>query len=155
MNLKSLVAGAVLALVGLHASATSFSGSGALNGTDLQVGPSFSASGAFTASMLFGDATGASAYLTDGTHNYQFLLDSSTSMFGHTFDTYSLGGTLVSGTYSLHVNGASGQYSGGVNYNVPANTLPVAAPVPEPETYAMMLLGLGALGVVGRRRKIK
>lgn len=29
----------------------------------------------------------------------------------------------------------------------------VAAPIPEPETYAMMLAGLGLLGVVARRRK--
>lgn len=31
----------------------------------------------------------------------------------------------------------------------------VAAPIPEPETYAMMLAGLGLLGVVARRRKQK
>jgi hypothetical protein len=31
----------------------------------------------------------------------------------------------------------------------------VAAPVPEPETYAMMLAGLGLLGVMTRRRKQK
>ena len=31
----------------------------------------------------------------------------------------------------------------------------VAAPVPEPETYAMMLAGLGLLGVMARRRKQK
>jgi hypothetical protein len=34
------------------------------------------------------------------------------------------------------------------------STGPIAA-VPEPETYAMMLAGLGALGFVGRRRKAK
>jgi hypothetical protein len=28
-----------------------------------------------------------------------------------------------------------------------------AAPVPEPETYAMLLAGLGALGFIGKRRR--
>ncbi len=32
---------------------------------------------------------------------------------------------------------------------------PVTAPVPEPETYAMMLAGLGLLGFMARRRKQK
>ena len=31
----------------------------------------------------------------------------------------------------------------------------IFAPVPEPETYAMMLAGLGLLGFIGRRRKQK
>jgi len=31
----------------------------------------------------------------------------------------------------------------------------VAAPVPEPETYAMMLAGLGLMGAIARRRKSK
>jgi hypothetical protein len=31
----------------------------------------------------------------------------------------------------------------------------VAAPIPEPEAYAMMLAGLGLLGVAARRRKQK
>ncbi|MBK9347843.1 MAG: PEP-CTERM sorting domain-containing protein [Burkholderiales bacterium] len=29
------------------------------------------------------------------------------------------------------------------------------APVPEPETYAMLLAGLGVMGAVARRRKAK
>jgi hypothetical protein len=29
----------------------------------------------------------------------------------------------------------------------------VSVPIPEPETYAMLLAGLGLLGVVARRRK--
>lgn len=55
---------------------------------------------------------------------------------------------LSSGSYYLKVAGqvvgaAGGSYSG---------TL-VLAPVPEPETYAMLLGGLGLIGVVARRRK--
>ncbi len=33
--------------------------------------------------------------------------------------------------------------------------LTVAAPIPEPETYALMLAGLGAVGFVARRRKLR
>jgi hypothetical protein len=54
---------------------------------------------------------------------------------------------LTPGQYHLDmtgfVNGAAGQYSVGLQ----------AAPVPEPETYALMLAGLGAVGFVARRRK--
>ena len=34
-------------------------------------------------------------------------------------------------------------------------TLEAAAPIPEPETYAMLLAGLGLLGFAARRRKLK
>jgi hypothetical protein len=44
-----------------------------------------------------------------------------------------------------------GQDTFGVD-EITLNT-PVAAPVPEPETYAMMLAGLGLLGFAARRRK--
>jgi hypothetical protein len=40
---------------------------------------------------------------------------------------------------------------GGISLSVNS----VAAPVPEPETYAMMLAGLGLLGVFARRKKQK
>jgi hypothetical protein len=38
---------------------------------------------------------------------------------------------------------------------VPVSDIVPASPVPEPETYAMMLAGLGLLGVMARRRKQK
>ncbi|MBL8352816.1 MAG: PEP-CTERM sorting domain-containing protein [Burkholderiaceae bacterium] len=51
------------------------------------------------------------------------------------------------GTFVLEVSGTAG--AGGASYG--GNI--VAIPVPEPETYAMMLAGLGALGFLARRRK--
>jgi len=45
----------------------------------------------------------------------------------------------------------NGEYEGTITFNFG----PVAAPVPEPETYAMLLAGLGLLGFVARRRKLK
>jgi hypothetical protein len=55
-------------------------------------------------------------------------------------------GTLLSG-YS--VSSASG-FDWTSAYGAP----PVTAPIPEPETYAMLLAGLGLLGFVARRRQL-
>ena len=66
------------------------------------------------------------------------------------WSTFSYSGAAVPGNYWLNVAGykintASGGYAGTITTN------PVAA-VPEPETYAMMLAGLGLLGFSARRR---
>ena len=42
-------------------------------------------------------------------------------------------------------------YSG--RYDMGLDDVRMTAAVPEPETYALMLAGLGALGAVARRRK--
>ncbi|MBJ7311435.1 FxDxF family PEP-CTERM protein [Rugamonas sp. CCM 8940] len=56
---------------------------------------------------------------------------------------------LVAGSYTLQVNGYvvaadGGSYSGNIG----------VSPVPEADTYAMLLAGLGLVGVVARRRKV-
>ncbi len=56
-------------------------------------------------------------------------------------------GSTSSASYALHIAGTSigpATYSGEVA---------VASAVPEPETYGMMLAGLGLMGFVARRRK--
>jgi len=65
---------------------------------------------------------------------------------------------LVSGSYQLLVAGNVTK-SSGFGFDVPVGYLgalttnAVVSPVPEPETYAMLLLGLSAIGWIVRRRK--
>jgi hypothetical protein len=55
--------------------------------------------------------------------------------------------------FDTFVAGGGEGGSTGWSYSITINQ--VAAPIPEPETYALMLAGLGALGFVARRRKNK
>ena len=57
---------------------------------------------------------------------------------------------LASGNYYFAVSGVGG--AGGGQYLLNSS---VTAPIPEPEIYAMLGVGLGLLGWVGRRKKLK
>ena len=59
-------------------------------------------------------------------------------------------GTLGAGQYHLDISGVFGPNASGGQYSVALNAVPA---VPEPETYALMLAGLGALGFMARRRR--
>ena len=69
---------------------------------------------------------------------------------GNLFANLSFGGLTESGlggNYFLKVTGTLG---GTGSYN---GNITLATAVPEPETYGMMLAGLGLMGVLARRRK--
>ncbi|RFP18475.1 MULTISPECIES: choice-of-anchor C family PEP-CTERM protein [unclassified Duganella] len=77
-----------------------------------------------------------------GGNHYAF--DGSTPVTNYTFNF-----TATSGSQALVFSSVGGDgWSGAVLDNVS-----VTAAVPEPETYAMMLAGLGLVGVIARRRK--
>jgi hypothetical protein len=62
--------------------------------------------------------------------------------------------TLDAGNHTINLIGTlTGLYSG--SYSGTINVQPVRGAVPEPATWAMMLLGFGAMGVATRRRRAK
>ncbi len=69
--------------------------------------------------------------------------------------------SLGTGNYDLQISGTAGAFGGAywggatLVTNNSAIFVPPTAPIPEPETYAMMLAGLGLMGFVARRRKQK
>ena len=89
--------------------------------------------------------TGLSLYNSAGT-----LVSSGKMLDQGAVDVWTISGNnLASGNYYLQVTGNlvgnTGAAFGGA--------ISMAAPVPEPETYGMMLAGLGVLGFLARRRK--
>lgn len=75
------------------------------------------------------------------------LIDSSFNTLATGKDALSFSG-LNAGSYALAVTGFTSGSMGGTYTGVLA-----AAPVPEPETYALMLAGLGIVGFIASRRR--
>ncbi|MDR1423835.1 MAG: FxDxF family PEP-CTERM protein [Azoarcus sp.] len=108
----------------------------------------FSFSGDATLSLYLGTTSLSdwSVYVTDArTGQTLTTFDKPTG----TFDVASLG----AGSYNLWVSGSS-PLGGQGSYSISITSSPTLA-VPEPETYAMLLAGLGIVGAVARRRRAR
>lgn len=100
------------------------------------------------------DVTGLSLYRANATDatGAGTLISSGKALQSGNIDVWTLSTeNLAVGNYYLQVNGnlvsdAGASFGGAV-------MMSPTAPVPEPETYGMMLAGLGVLGFLARRRK--
>jgi hypothetical protein len=97
----------------------------------------------FSALQTFAVSTGAISKFAGVLVGHGKL--ASTSSGGNTMLSWI--GSLGSGDYTVHVTGVTNlknaAYLGTVS----------ASPAPEPETYAMLLAGLGVVGFLARRRR--
>jgi hypothetical protein len=150
MQFKSLAAGIALGLAAIAANA------GVLQTTATPGTYKFTGTGDDTFSFTLGSSSVVNSTTVDFTNILTgFGVVNSVSINGQAFtDTFGDGSVwsyshmLNAGAYTLTVDtSTAGLYKGNLSMTA------AIAPVPEPETYAMMLAGLGALGFVGRRRK--
>lgn len=110
----------------------------------------------------------ADEWLTVGNLSLSFLGSSYTqanATVGSTPEVSFYDGVFLGLSYSAGTTGDGFTFTPGystsgdafVSYDTPAGSSGagsvIYAPVPEPETYAMLLAGLGLLGMMGRRRK--
>lgn len=102
-------------------------------------------------SRTFSRSTGAisnfSASISGGTLGGPVSFANTT---GTSFQNLDWAGALGTGTYTINVTGKANAAS--TRYSVLVDVTPA---VPEPETYALMLAGLAAVGFVARRRAVK
>ena len=155
MKIKSLIAATALALssVGAFAGSSTFADGEALFNND-----TFAADvSTFTQTItLTGLASGM--YEVAGSIAGSFLSFSSITLDGHTWDLSTnakgvakYGEVLYIGSEPVTLTISGNNLAGATVY---AGSISVTA-VPEPETFAMMLAGLGLMGSIARRRNRK
>ena len=155
MKLKQVTLGVALALSGLAANAADVNlGVNPDTFQTMAVGGNANFWDTFSFSLTTESVVNAAAVSFGGirTGSSWSIIDSMDTLLAGTYSLTSVPATLATltlgaGDYSFVVTG-KGQTNGGM-YGVSINV----TPVPEPETYAMMLAGLAAVGFLARRRR--
>lgn len=98
---------------------------------------------------------GAGGSILDGANNPNFALFTNLQSNVYWSGTAYAPNPANAWGFSTDTGYQGSGYQGNVFYAWAVRDGNVAAPIPEPETYAMLLAGLGLLGVVARRRKQK
>lgn len=93
---------------------------------------------------LFGTAGGSTKWQWDYQMDHNTYAVASSAMSP---------GELFTATYKVYIGDSSGMELASAVGKSTTETWTWAAPVPEPETYALMLAGLGLVGLAARRRR--
>lgn len=164
MKLKSVLATAVLAAASFSASATTHdlgvldpSGFDSFTSASEKFGAGVAIDDTWTFTLLAPSSTSFAAVQTFAVTAGQILNFSAVlngtgfgaPTWGAGSQTLSWMGNLAAGTYSVNITGTTGL--SGATYGATVSALPV----PEPETYAMMVGGLALLGAIARRKAKK
>jgi hypothetical protein len=171
VSFKNLVAGGVLAFSAITAQAANVpeivfdaDGSGGFSATVAKGISSFTGSWLFNVpvsteasasvtsnriSLGVKDLTLTGFYVSNGTQTWSGSQVSTGPLETWVIDAFN----VAAGTYELFVSGSvvpkNGSYGGGSF----GGQIGLAAPVPEPETWGMMVGGLALVGMLARRRK--
>ena len=163
----SLAVVAIMALPGRASAATFDYGP---QSSDFYYGV-FKPAGSFTDDILFSVATPFTVTLQDNFPNFSLVSGlnatiynsvsapvysgaANTPVTGSSFQNL-VPATLAAGSYDLRISGLALGPASTSYYSGKLTLATTAMPIPEPETYAMILAGLGLMGFVARRRKQK
>jgi hypothetical protein len=109
---------------------------------------------AFTSSVVAG-GTGVDDITTSLTSlSFASLGDDSTVLGGLAYQSTLVESFLAAGNYSFNVLVATTGTTAGQYFGSFTVASPTVAAIPEPETYAMFLAGLGLLGFAARKRNV-
>jgi len=146
--------------VAAHAASYSFDSLSNTQSKNVNVSGDFSDTFTFTLPSTFSGVQGsylAFDYGSDLIANFSFGTGSNTLVSGVTLssNTSAAGIDIASYSHKFNLTGGKTYWFTLAGSATDANYTVTLAPVPEPETYALMLAGLGLLGVAARRRKSK
>jgi hypothetical protein len=164
MKIKALIAASAIALASVSSGATTFNLGSLPTGetllsADVVVVPKGSFLDTYSFTLNLGSGIDAAVGVLNFGKTYRVdlssfsytLYDNTNNILGTATDDFGFSvASLSSGSYHLNVSGnavgtSGGKYQGAIT----------VTPVPEPESYAMLLAGLGLMGAIARRRSTK